>query len=71
MLLACECDARGRTGFENSAYPQRPRLLRALEQVLAVATAPVAAAAAAQGASGLQIGEAVRKARLAALSVTA
>ena len=71
VLLACECDARGRTGFENSAYPQRPRLLRALEQVLAVATAPVAAAAAAQGASGLQIGEAVRKARLAALSVTA
>ncbi len=71
VLLACECDARGRTGFENSAYPQRPRLLRALEQVLAVATAPVAVAAAAQGASGLQIGEAVRKARLAALSVTA
>jgi hypothetical protein len=38
--------------------------------VLAVATAPVAAAAAQQGASGLQIGEAVRRARLAALSGT-
>ncbi len=67
VLLACECDARGRTGFADSAYPQRPRLLHALEQVLAVATAPVAAAAAAQGASGLQIGEAVRKARLGSL----
>jgi len=45
--------------------------LLALGQVLAVATAPVAQAAAALGASGLQIGAAVRRARLAALSVTA
>ncbi len=67
-LLACECDARGRTGFEDSAYPQRARLQAALDLVLAVATAPVAAAAAAQGASGLQIGAAVRRARLAVLS---
>jgi hypothetical protein len=42
-------------------------LQAALDKVLAVATAPVAAAAAAQGASGVQIGAAVRKARLAAL----
>ena len=28
VLLACECDARGRLGFEEAAYPQRPRLLR-------------------------------------------
>jgi tRNA nucleotidyltransferase (CCA-adding enzyme) len=68
VLLACECDARGRTGFQHHAYPQRPRLQTALDQVLAVATAPVAAAAAQQGASGLQIGAAVRRARLAALS---
>jgi tRNA nucleotidyltransferase (CCA-adding enzyme) len=68
VLLACECDARGRTGFQHYAYPQRPRLQSALDQVLAVATAPVAAAAAQQGASGLQIGAAVRRARLAALS---
>ena len=69
-LLACECDARGRTGFADSAYPQRTRLWQALQQVFAVATAPVAAAAAAQGASGLQIGAAVRQARLAALQPT-
>ncbi len=68
LLLACECDARGRAGFQDSAYPQRVRLQIALDRVLAVATAPVAAAAAEQGASGPQIGEAVRRARLAALS---
>jgi tRNA nucleotidyltransferase (CCA-adding enzyme) len=68
VLLACECDARGRTGFQHHAYPQRPRLQAALDRVLAVATAPVAAAAAQQGASGLQVGAAVRRARLAALS---
>jgi tRNA nucleotidyltransferase (CCA-adding enzyme) len=67
VLLACECDARGRTGFHASAYPQRMRLWGALQQVLAVATAPVAAAAAQKGASGVQIGAAVRQARLAAL----
>jgi tRNA nucleotidyltransferase (CCA-adding enzyme) len=68
VLLACECDARGRTGFEDSAYPQRPRLQAALDRVLAVATAPIAAAAAQRGASGPQIGEAIRKARAAALA---
>lgn len=68
VLLACECDARGRAGLQDSAYPQRPRIRQALERVLSVATAPVAAAAAAQGASGVQIGAAVRQARLAALS---
>ena len=68
VLLACECDARGRAGFADAAYPQRPRILQALQRVLAVATAPIAAAAAAQGATGPQIGAAVRQARLAALS---
>jgi tRNA nucleotidyltransferase (CCA-adding enzyme) len=68
LLLACECDARGRTGFEDSTYPPRARLQHALDLVLAVATAPVAAAAQQRGASGLQIGAAVRQARLAALA---
>ena len=68
LLLACECDARGRAGFQDSAYPQRVRLQIALDRVLAVATAPVAAAAAQQGERGPQIGAAVRRARLAALS---
>ncbi len=43
VLLACECDARGRLGFENSAYPPRDRLLRALAAASAVDPAPLAA----------------------------
>jgi tRNA nucleotidyltransferase (CCA-adding enzyme) len=39
-LLACECDARGRLGFEEAAYPQRQRLGNALKAALAVETAP-------------------------------
>lgn len=34
VLLACEADARGRTGFEASAYPQRARLSAALQASL-------------------------------------
>ena len=67
-LLACECDARGRTGFENSPYPQRQRLQTALDTVLAVNTAPVAAAAAAAGAKGPAVGAAIRQTRLNALA---
>jgi tRNA nucleotidyltransferase (CCA-adding enzyme) len=70
VLLACECDARGRAGLQDTPYPQRARLSQALQQVLALATAPVAEAAAAQGASGVQIGAAVRQARLTALAAT-
>jgi tRNA nucleotidyltransferase (CCA-adding enzyme) len=70
VLLACECDVRGRAGLQNTPYPQRERLQLALEKVLSVATGPVAEAAAAQGAKGEQIGAAVRRARLAALSLT-
>jgi tRNA nucleotidyltransferase (CCA-adding enzyme) len=31
VLLACECDARGRLGFEDAAYPQRQRLQQSLQ----------------------------------------
>jgi tRNA nucleotidyltransferase (CCA-adding enzyme) len=44
-LLACECDARGRLGFEDSAYPQRQRLSQALAAALSVDTASLAKAA--------------------------
>jgi tRNA nucleotidyltransferase (CCA-adding enzyme) len=66
-LLACECDARGRTGHEDAPYPQRQRLSATLRAVLAVDATAAAAAAVAQGAQGPAIGEAVRRARLAAL----
>ena len=44
-LLACECDARGRLGKQDDAYPQRERLSLALQAALGVATEPIAAAA--------------------------
>ncbi len=68
ILLACECDARGRLGLEEHTYPQRARLLAAQAQALAVPTAEIAARAQAQGLQGEKIGEAVRQARIQALS---
>ncbi len=66
-LWACECDARGRAGRESEWYPQRVRLGNALRAVLAVDATAAAAQAVAKGAQGPAIGEAVRRARLAAL----
>ena len=43
FLQACECDARGRLNFEDSPYPQAPRLSNALQAALKVETAPIAA----------------------------
>jgi tRNA nucleotidyltransferase (CCA-adding enzyme) len=42
VLLACECDARGRLGFAESPYPQRERLWLALSAARSVETAPLA-----------------------------
>ena len=67
MLLACECDARGRLGFEQRDYPQRPRLLQALAFARSVDTAAVAQRLAALGQSGPQVGEAIHAARIEAL----
>jgi tRNA nucleotidyltransferase (CCA-adding enzyme) len=66
-LLACECDARGRAGRDDEPYPQRERLSAALRAVLAVDATAAAAQAVVKGAQGPAIGEAVRRARLAAL----
>jgi len=67
-LLACECDARGRLGFEERPYAPRERLLAVLAAVQAVATEPIAREALARGAKGPQIGQAVQAAREAAIS---
>ena len=67
-LLACECDARGRTGLQAQPYPQRLRLQAALNAALAVNTAPIAQAAAQQGLQGKAIGEAVTAARTQAVA---
>jgi tRNA nucleotidyltransferase (CCA-adding enzyme) len=71
ILLACECDARGRLGLSEQPYPQRPRLLAALRAAQSVATHEVAAAAEAQGESGAKIGERVHAARVAAVAGSA
>ena len=68
LLLACECDARGRLGLEDQPYPQRPRLLAALALAQAVDTTTVAAGAAARGLRGPAIGQAIGGARAQALA---
>jgi len=67
ILLACECDARGRLGLQESAYPQRLRLLAALAAAQSVATDQVADQAMAAGQSGLKIGEWIHRARVEAV----
>ena len=67
LLLACECDARGRLGLEASAYPQRARLLAVLVAARRVDSAVVAADAAARGLSGPAVGEALNQARVHAV----
>ena len=68
ILLACECDARGRLGFEERPYPQRPRLAAALAAALAVVTRDIAAQAAAHGVAGPQVGERIHEARVHAVA---
>ncbi|MFZ2826179.1 MAG: hypothetical protein WA007_10985, partial [Hydrogenophaga sp.] len=45
VLLACECDARGRLGHSESAYPQSARLGGVLAAAQSVDTAGIARAA--------------------------
>jgi tRNA nucleotidyltransferase (CCA-adding enzyme) len=70
LLLACECDARGRLGLSEQPYPQATRLTAALATVLAVDTAAVSAQALAKGLKGPAVGAAITAARLAALQGT-
>jgi tRNA nucleotidyltransferase (CCA-adding enzyme) len=70
VLQACECDARGRLGLQESAYPQADRLLKAQKAALSVETAPIAQAAVAQGLKGPQIGEQISKARVKAVAAS-
>jgi tRNA nucleotidyltransferase (CCA-adding enzyme) len=68
VLLACECDARGRLGLEERPYPQRARLLSALAAAQSVATASIAAQAQANGAVGPKVGEIIHAARIEAVA---
>ena len=68
ILLACECDARGRLGLQETPYPQRRRLLRALAAAQAVDTREIAEAAQRQGIAGPRIGELIHQARIEAVA---
>ena len=68
ILLACECDARGRLGLAESAYPQRARLNAVLAAALSVATATIATGAAAAGIAGPKVGEMIHGARVKAVA---
>ena len=69
ILLACECDARGRLGFEEAPYPQRARLGAALQAVQSVVTREIAARAASSGMSGPKVGEMIHMARVQAVAL--
>ncbi|MCP5360370.1 MAG: multifunctional CCA addition/repair protein [Sinobacteraceae bacterium] len=64
LLEACECDARGRLGLEARDYPQ-PAWLEAVRAAAATATLEPAART---GLSGAEIGAALRRQRLAAIT---
>ena len=68
VLLACECDARGRLGLQESSYPQRQHLAGVLAAAQSVMTRLIAEAAQAEGLDGQQIGERVHAARTAAVA---
>ena len=70
VLLACECDTRGRLGLQESSYPQRSRLLGVLAAAQSVATREIAENAQAAGLAGEKIGEQIHAARVAAVCAT-
>jgi tRNA nucleotidyltransferase (CCA-adding enzyme) len=67
VLLACECDARGRLGMEENPYPQRRRLMDALAAAQTVATHDIATRAQLEHIEGPRIGELIHKARISAV----
>ena len=64
IVLACECDARGRLGHAGDAYLQRERLLPALQAARSVVTADIAAQAQARGLKGPDVGALIHRARV-------
>lgn len=64
FLAACEADKRGRLGHEDDDYPQAGYLRRAREAAAAVRSEPFVA----DGLTGPAIGEAMAKARAAAIA---
>ena len=68
-LIACDCDARGRLGFREKPYPQRPRLLKLLAAAQSVDSAAISAQALQEGVTGMAIGKRIDAAREAAIAL--
>ena len=76
VLLACECDARGRGGLAEQAYPQRPHLLRTLQTATQIDTRTIAAESTNTCAGGTldtkkmgdRIAQSIHSARVAAVA---
>ena len=64
LATVCEADARGRAGMAEADYPQADTLRRLHAAAMGVRGADIAA----QGATGPAFGEALRKARIAAIT---
>jgi tRNA nucleotidyltransferase (CCA-adding enzyme) len=67
-LQACECDARGRLGKEDEAYPQGSRLALLLQAAQSMDGAAVSAQALQDGLKGPAVGARMDAARLAAIA---
>ena len=63
LAAVCEADKRGRLGLEDRPYPEAAELCRLLEVACAVRTSQLDL----EGLSGPEVGEALRKARIAAI----
>ena len=63
LATVCEADNRGRTGFADRAYPQANELRRLHQVAMSVRSIDVA-----EGLSGPAIGEALSRARIAAIA---
>lgn len=64
FIMACEMDARGRLGLEQRAYPQAQYLREAANAARHVPVKPLLA----QGFTGQELGEALKRERLKALT---
>jgi tRNA nucleotidyltransferase (CCA-adding enzyme) len=69
ILMACECDARGRLGLRQRDYPQSAHLQTMLDAALSVDTANMSALAIQQGLSGMEVGQRIEQARVKAIAV--
>ena len=69
LALVCEADKRGRAGLADRDYPQGPELLRLHAAAASVRGADlINISHASTGLSGPELGEALRKARIAAIA---